>query len=62
MTADQCMGRVAEIRNRLTNLSNARWIRENPLSAAELDLERKVLANDVRISRGVPRAYVALYY
>lgn len=56
------MQRIGEIRTRLTHPSNAQWVKDNPLSAAELDLERKVLANDYRRDTGQPRAYVALYY
>jgi hypothetical protein len=56
------MQRIKSIRTRLMSPENQKWVRENPLSAAELDLERKVLANEYRRETGQPRAYVPLYY
>jgi hypothetical protein len=56
---DQMLNRIFDIR---AKLKDTKFTRDNPLHAAEMDLERKVLANDLRALEGEPRQYVALYY
>lgn len=59
MNAEQLANRAHDIRCKLKDTT---FTKGNPLSAAELDLERKVLENDLRALEGEPRQYVALYY
>lgn len=58
-SAEYLTDRRRDIRSKLKDTT---FTKGNPLHAAELDLERKVIENDLRALRGEPRKYVALYY
>jgi hypothetical protein len=60
MDAVKTQNRVAEIRRTLTN--DRSMTKKNPVHAAELDLERKVLENELRTMRGEPRQYTTMFF
>lgn len=59
MDAEKMCSRMYHIRQRL---QNRQFTRDEPLHAATLDLERKVLENEERALSGEPRQYAPLYY
>ncbi len=51
-----------QIGDRVKQLEDPKFTRAEPLYAAYVDLERKVLENELRDMRGEPATYRALYF